>query len=246
MSIESVEDLAGMELAGKVTRAVLNAMKEAVHPGITTGELDEIGAAVMHKAGGRSAPRLVYNFPGRSCISVNDEIVHGVPGKRRLVAGDIVKLDVTVEVNGYMADASESIGVGSLKRDSRRLVDCATLAFHNGLAQVRPGARAYDIGRAVHRTVAQAGYSVVNDLMGHGIGRTIHEQPSIPNHFDPRCADILTEGLVFTIEPLISMGDSRTVTLKDGWTVRTRDRSLAAHHEHTVVVTADGARLLTA
>jgi len=246
MSIESVEDLAGMELAGKVTRAVLNAMKEAVHPGITTGELDEIGAAVMHKAGGRSAPRLVYNFPGRSCISVNDEIVHGVPGKRRLVAGDIVKLDVTVEVNGYMADACESIGVGSLKRDSRRLVDCATLAFHNGLAQVRPGARAYDIGRAVHRTVAQAGYSVVNDLMGHGIGRTIHEQPSIPNHFDPRCADILTEGLVFTIEPLISMGDSRTVTLKDGWTVRTRDRSLAAHHEHTVVVTADGARLLTA
>ena len=139
MSIESAEDLAGMELAGKVTRVVLNAMKEAVRPGISTGELDEIGATVMRASGGRSAPKLVYNFPGQNCISVNDEIVHGVPGKRRLVAGDVVKLDVTVEVNGYMADACESVGVGSIKRESRRLVDYAALAFRNGLAQVRPG-----------------------------------------------------------------------------------------------------------
>jgi len=246
MSIESAEDLAGMELAGKVTRVVLNAMKEAVRPGISTGELDEIGATVMRASGGRSAPKLVYNFPGQNCISVNDEIVHGVPGKRRLVAGDVVKLDVTVEVNGYMADACESVGVGSIKRESRRLVDYAALAFRDGLAQVRPGARAYDIGRAVQKTVAQAGYSVVNELSGHGIGRTIHERPTIPNYYDPRCSDVLTEGLVFTIEPLIAMGGPRTVTLKDGWTVRTRDRSLAAHYEHTVVVTSDGARLLTA
>jgi methionyl aminopeptidase len=246
MSIESAEDLAGMELAGRVTRAVLNAMKEAVRPGISTGELDEIGAAVMRAAGGRSAPRLVYNFPGQNCISVNDEIVHGVPGKRQLVAGDLVKLDVTVEVNGYMADACESVGVGSIQQESRRLVDCASQAFRDGMAQVRPGARAYDIGRAVYKTVTRAGYSVVNDLTGHGIGRTIHERPTIPNHYDPRCSDVLTEGLVFTIEPLIAMGGSRTVTLQDGWTVRTRDRSLAAHYEHTLVVTSDGARLLTA
>jgi methionyl aminopeptidase len=235
-----------MELAGKVTRAVLNAMKAAVRPGISTGELDEIGAGVMRAAGGRSAPKLVYGFPGQSCISVNDEIVHGVPGKRRLETGDVVKLDVTVEVNGYMADACESVGVGSLKQETRRLVDCAAEAFRDGLAQVRPGARAFDIGRAVHKTVARAGYSVVRDLTGHGIGHTIHEKPTIPNDFDPRCSDILTEGLVFTIEPIIAMGGPRTVTLKDGWTVRTRDRSLAAHHEHTVVVTSDGARLLTA
>lgn len=246
MSIESAEDLAGMELAGKVTRAVLNAMKAAVRPGITTGELDEIGAGVMRAAGGRSAPKLVYGFPGQSCISVNDEIVHGVPGKRRLETGDVVKLDVTVEVNGYMADACESVGVGSLKQETRRLIDCATQAFRDGLAQVRPGARAFDIGRAVHKTVARAGYSVVRDLTGHGIGHTIHEKPTIPNDFDPRCSDILTEGLVFTIEPIIAMGGPRTVTLKDGWTVRTRDRSLAVHHEHTVVVTSSGARLLTA
>jgi methionyl aminopeptidase len=246
MSIESVEDLAGLELAGRVTRAVLDAMKEAVRPGISTGELDEIGAVVMRAAGGRSAPKLVYKFPGQNCISVNDEIVHGVPGKRRLVAGDVVKLDVTIEVNGYMADACESVGVGSIKQESRRLVDCASQAFRDGLAQVRPGARAYDIGRAVYKTVMGAGYSVVNDLTGHGIGRTIHETPTIPNYYDPRFSDVLTEGLVFTIEPIIAMGGPRTVTLKDGWTVRTRDRSLAAHHEHTVVVTSDGARLLTA
>jgi methionyl aminopeptidase len=246
MSIESVEDLAGMELAGQVTRLVLNAMKAAVRPGISTGELDEIGAAVMRAAGGRSAPKLVYNFPGQNCISVNDEIVHGVPGKRRLEAGDVVKLDVTVEVNGYMADACESVAVGSIKQESRRLVDCASQAFRDGLAQVRPGARAYDIGRAIHKTVTGAGYSVVHDLTGHGIGRTIHESPTIPNDYDLRCSDVLTEGLVFTIEPIIAMGGPRTVTLKDGWTVRTRDRSLAAHHEHTIVVTANGARLLTA
>ena len=246
MSIESAEDLAGMELAGKVTRAVLNAMKAAVRPGISTAELDEIGAAVMRAHGGRSAPKLVYNFPGQNCISVNDEIVHGVPGKRLLQAGDVVKLDVTVEVNGYMADACESVAVGSIKQETRRLVDCASQAFRDGLAQVRPGVRAYDIGRAIHKTVTGAGFSVVHDLTGHGIGRTIHEKPTIPNDYDLRCSDVLTEGLVFTIEPIIAMGGPRTVTLKDGWTVRTRDRSLAAHYEHTILVTADGARLLTA
>jgi methionyl aminopeptidase len=246
MSIESAEDLAGMELAGTVTRTVLNAMKEAVRPGISTGELDEIGAEVMRASGARSAPKLVYNFPGQSCISVNDEIVHGVPGRRRLAAGDVVKLDVTVEINGYMADACESVGVGSIRQESRRLLNCAVEAFQDGLAQVRPGARAYDIGRAVHKAVTRAGFSVVHDLTGHGIGRTIHERPTIPNDYDLRCSDVLTEGLVFTIEPLIAMGGARTVTLKDGWTVRTRDRSLAAHHEHTVVVTSNGARLLTA
>jgi methionyl aminopeptidase len=124
MSIDSVEDLAGMEKAGKVTRAVLDAMKAAVKPGITTAELDEVGAATMRALGGRSAPKLVYGFPGQNCISVNEEIVHGVPGERRLANGDLVKLDVTVEVDGYMADACETVGVGSVKQESQRLMDC--------------------------------------------------------------------------------------------------------------------------
>jgi methionyl aminopeptidase len=157
-----------------------------------------------------------------------------------------VKLDVTVEVNGYMADACESVGVGSINQESQRLVSCAIQAFRDGLAQVRPGVRAFEIGRAVQKTVTHAGYHVVRDLTGHGIGHTIHEAPTIPNYFDASCSDVLTEGLVFTIEPLIAIGTARSVTLNDGWTIRTRDRSLAAHYENTVFVTHDGAQLLTA
>ncbi|MGD0892920.1 MAG: type I methionyl aminopeptidase [Terracidiphilus sp.] len=246
MSIETPEDLAGMEFAGKVTRAVLEAMKGAVRPGVSTLELDEIGAETMKKYGARSAPKLVYDFPGHNCISVNDEIVHGVPGNRILLNGDLVKLDVTVEVGGYMGDACETVAVGSIRQESKRLMDCVSQAFLAGLSAVRPGARAFDIGRQVQKTVRGAGYCVVNDLCGHGIGRTIHEKPTIPNEFDQRFSELLTEGLVFTIEPMIAIGTSRTITLKDGWTVRTRDRSLSAHHEHTVLVTKDGARLLTA
>src|SRR5271156_6513507 len=200
MSIESPGDLAGMELAGRATRAVLNAMKNAVRPGITTKELDEIGFSVMKQFGARSAPKLVYGFPGQSCISVNDEIVHGVPGNRKLNAGDAVKLDVTFEVNGFMADAGESVGVGSINQQSQKLIDCAVQAFRDGLARVRPGTRAFEIGRAIQKTVARAGYFVIRDLSGHGIGRTIHESPTIPNQYDARCSDLLTEGLVFTIE----------------------------------------------
>jgi len=241
MSIDNDEDLAGMERAGKVTRAVLESMKAAVRPGISTRELDEIGAETMRALGARSAPKMVYNFPGHNCISVNDEVVHGVPGGRKLV-----KLDVTVEVNGYMADACETVAVGWPGNQARQLMECVKQAFWAGASAARPGARAFDIGREVQRTVAAAGFAVVNGLTGHGIGRTIHERPTIPNRFDPRCSDILHEGLVFTIEPMIAVGTSRTVTLKDGWTVRTRDRSLSAHFEHTMLLKKDGVRLLTA
>ena len=246
MSIDNDEELAGMEQAGKATRAVLDSMKAAVQPGVSTRELDEIGAETMRRLGARSAPKMVYNFPGYNCISVNDEIVHGVPGGRRLAKGDLVKLDVTVEVGGFMADACETVAVGTVSNQARQLMECVKRAFWSGVTAVRPGARAFDIGREVQRTVSASGYAVVRDLTGHGIGRTIHERPTIPNQFDPRCSDVLHEGLVFTIEPMIAVGTSRTVTLKDGWTVRTRDRSLSAHHEHTMVVMKDGARLLTA
>lgn len=246
MSIESPEDLAGMEKAGKATRAVLNAMKAAVRPGVSTRELDEIGAVVMRSFGARSAPKLVYGFPGHSCISVNDEVVHGIPGARRLENGDLVKLDVTVEVDGYMADACETVAVGAVANESKNLMECAQRAFWAGAAVVRPGIRACEIGREVDRTVRASGYSVVRDLTGHGIGRTIHEKPTIPNVYDRQFSDVLTEGLVFTIEPMIAAGTSRAITLKDGWTVRTRDRSRSAHYEQTLVVMKDGARLLTA
>ena len=246
MSIESPSDLAGLERAGAVTRLVIEAMKAAVRPGISTLELDKIGGDVMRRHGARSAPHLVYAFPGHNCISINDEVVHGVPGARTLQPGDLVKLDVTVELDGYMADACETVAVPPIRRQQKDLIDCAQSAFHAGLQRVRPGRRAFEVGESIHREVTRCGYSVVRDLTGHGIGRTIHEPPTIPNHRDPNCDAILTEGLVFTIEPLISAGSPRTFLKHDGWTIRTRDRALSAHYEHTVVVTAQGARLLTA
>lgn len=246
MSINSPEDLKGLERAGRVTRLVLDAMKAAVRPGISTLELDAIAGEVMRKNGARSAPRLVYGFPGQTCISVNEEVVHGIPGSRKLAPGDLVKLDVTVEVNGYMADACETVAVPPVRKPHQQLIDCARQAFQCGLQRVKPGIRAYEIGESIHREVMRHGYSIARGLTGHGIGHTIHEAPIIPNHRDLACADIITEGLVFTIEPLIAAGGPRVVVKQDGWTIRTRDRSLAAHYEHTLVVTASGARLLTA
>jgi methionyl aminopeptidase len=246
MSIESPSDLAGLERAGVVIRLVIEAMKTALRPGISTLELDQIGGDVMRSHGARSAPHLVYAFPGNNCISVNDEVVHGVPGPRTIQPGDLVKLDVTVELDGYMADACETVAVPPVRTQQKNLIAGAQSAFHAGLQRVHPGARAYQIGESIHREVTRCGYSVVRDLTGHGIGRTIHEPPRIPNHRDPSCDAVLTEGLVFTIEPIIAVGSCRIFLKHDGWTIRTQDCSLSAHYEHTVVVTTQGARLLTA
>ena len=251
MSIENTIDLQGMQNAGRITRKVLDAMKQAVRPGVTTAALDRVARSVLERHGARSAPKLVYGFPGYACISVNDEVVHGIPCERALAAGDLVKLDVTIERGGYMADACETVLVegtlnGPSNDASHALIDCAVRAFQQGLAQARVGTRVYEIGAAVENEVRRSGYSVVRELTGHGIGRTIHETPTIPNYRDLRCSSKLTDGLVFTIEPLISAGTPRTRINADGWTIHTRDRSLAAHYEHTVLLTRSGPVLLTA
>lgn len=243
MSIKTPEELAGMKAAGRIVRKMLEAMKHAVRSGITTGELDEIGAAIMREHGARSAPAMVYGFPGVSCISVNDEIVHGIPGKRRLRNGDLLKLDVTIEKDGYMADAAETVIVGSGSPAGERLAACARRAFERALLSARAGNRVKEIGRAVEAEVRKGGFFVIHQLCGHGIGRTIHEQPSVPNFADPQARQILTEGLVITIEPIIASQSSRAVLARDGWTMRTADRGLAAHHEHTLMIT-DGEPLL--
>jgi len=179
-------------------------------------------------------------------ISVNDEVVHGVPGARQLRPGDLVKLDVTVEKNGYMADSAQTTIVGLGTDVARRLRACALAAFRKALQAARTGNRVSEIGRAVEAEVRRRGFTVVHGLGGHGIGRTIHEKPSVPNVYDPRQRDLLTDGLVLTIEPIISAGSSRTVEDRDGWTLRTTDGSLSAHHEHTIVITRDQPVVLTA
>lgn len=243
MSIKTPEELAGMKAAGRIVRKMLEAMKSAVRSGIATGELDEIGAVIMREHGARSAPAMVYGFPGVSCISVNDEIVHGIPGKRRLRSGDLLKLDVTIEKDSFMADAAETVVVGDGSQIGQRLAACAQRAFERALLSARAGNRVNEIGRAVEAEVRGSGFFVIHQLCGHGIWRTIHEQPSVPNFADPQARQILTEGLVITIEPIIASQSSRAVLARDGWTMRTADRGLAAHHEHTLMIT-DGEPLL--
>ena len=246
MSINEPEELAGMRAAGGVVQLMLAAMKAEVRPGITTAALDEVGANVMRQHGAQSAPALVYGFPGVSCISLNDEAVHGIPGERAVEAGDLVKLDVTIEKDGFMADAAETVAVGEVSEENQRLIACAERAFAKAMLVARAGFCVFEIGRAVEREVRRSGFSVIRDLGGHGIGRTIHEEPRVPNYADPAANQILTEGLVITVEPIIAAGSGRAFVANDGWTVRTADRRPSAHFEHTLMITQSEPILLTA
>ena len=246
MSINTPEEMEKMRAAGDVVRRVIAAMKQEVRPGVTTAHLDAIGAGVMREHGAQSAPSLVYKFPGANCISINDEAVHGIPGERQVQEGDLVKLDVTIEKDGFMADAAVTVPVGTVPEESQRLLDCAERAFQKAMLVARAGFRVLEIGRAVEKEVRRAGFSVIRELGGHGIGRTIHEEPRIPNYADPEASQILTEGLVITVEPIIAAGSGRAVLDKDGWTVKTADRRPSAHYEHTLVITKGEPILLTA
>lgn len=256
MTIRSRDELDGLREVGLVVREALDALEAAVRAGISTSELDAVASAVFRAHGARSAPQLVYDFPGTVCISVNDEIVHGVPGSRRLAAGDLVKLDVTAEKDGFVADAARTVVVPSPEPaadegDRRvelgcRLMRCAEDAFHAAMDVVRVGARVRDIGRVVETTVERHGFAVVRELSGHGVGRSIHEEPTVPNFYQHESRVRLHRGLVLAIEPIISAGSGAAFMAADGWTVKTVDGALAAHYEHTVVVTEGAPTLVTA
>lgn len=246
MSIESSADWDGLWAVSKVARETLDLLARHVQPGISTGQLDALAARFLRDQGAHAAPARVYGFPGTVLISVNDEVVHGVPGPRVVVAGDLVSLDVTIEMGGYVADAARSLVVPPGRKAATELVNCARTAFEAALAVARAGVRVSEIGRAVEREVRGRGFAVMKGLTGHGVGRTIHEPPSVPNEWDPRQTDLLTEGLVITIEPMVTMGSGLTVEDDDGWTIRTRDGRLAAHHEDTLVITRDRPIVLTA
>jgi methionyl aminopeptidase len=245
MSINEPAELEGMRAVGAVVGMVLEAMKHEVRPGVTTAQLDEVGSQVMRQHGAQSAPALVYKFPGASCISVNDEAVHGIPGKRALQEGDLVKLDVTVEKDGFMADAAVTVPVGRVTKERQDLMECAERAFAKAMLVARAGFRVSEIGRVVEREVRRSGFSVIRQLAGHGIGRTIHEEPRVPNFPDPHASQILTEGLVIAVEPIIAAGSGRTVTAQDGWTIVTADHQASAHYEHTLMITKGAPVLLT-
>jgi methionyl aminopeptidase len=246
MSVETEEELEGLRRAGRVVAEALRAMRAAVREGISTAELDDVAARVLREHGARSAPSVVYGFPGTTCISVNQEVVHGVPGSRRLRGGDLVTLDVTVELDGYYADAAVTVGVPPVPELAQRLLTCAEAAFWRAARAARAGERLSAIGGKVEAEVRRHGFEVFRDICGHGIGRSIHEEPSVCNYYDPRERRRLSEGLVIAVEPLVSAGARYTRTGADGWTLSSADGSLSAHYEHTIVVTKGAPILLTA
>ena len=246
MSIRSQTEFDKLRAIGRIVRKALDKAATAVRPGVTTGELDKIGAGVLAQNGAESAPPKVYGFPGALCISVNDEAIHGIPGERVVRTGDLVKLDLVAEKDGFYADAAVTVRVGEVSTTADELARCAERAFYRALGSARAGNRVYEIGREVERETRRSGFNVIRDLCGHGVGRTIHEPPSVPNYHDPRLRSRLTEGLVITIEPIISAGSGQGVLQPDRWTVRTADGSLSAHYEHTVVITKREPILLTA
>lgn len=245
MSIESYAQLIALREVVRICHLALRAMADYLRPGVTTRNVADVGTKVMRENGARSAPSLVYGFPGEICISVNEEAVHGIPGSRVIRAGDLVKLDVTFEKHGYMGDAAITVPIEPIREDARRLVSCAERAFNAAMRAARPRHRINEIGKAVEMEVKRSGFSVMRSLGGHGIGRTIHEPPSVPNFHDPAAVGRLTSGLVVAVEPIISTGNGQSFTGKDGWTEYTADGSLSAHFEHTIVITRRRPILLT-
>lgn len=246
MSIGNNQDLAGLKEVGRIVHLALVAMSSMACPGISTQELAAVGGQVMRRHGARSAPALVYGFPGDVLISLNDEAVHGIPSAlRKIQPGDLVKLDVTFEKDGYMADAAITVPVEPVSEPARRLALCAESAFHKAMQFARANCRIYEIGRAIEREVLASGFRVIRELSGHGIGRTIHEPPRVPNFDDVTAIQRLRAGQVITVEPIVTMGSGVAEDAGDGWTMKTADGCLSAHYEHTLVITQAEPILLT-
>jgi methionyl aminopeptidase len=245
MSVDTPEQLAGLKHAGRIVAETIRAMREAVAPGVSTRQLDAIAAEVFADAGARSGPILTYAYPGSVCISVDEEVVHGVPGDRVLREGELVSLDVAAELDGYHADAAATVAVGEVDGRRRRLMRTTRSALDAGIEAAQPGATLQDVGRAIEREVRRHGFRVFRELTGHGIGRAMHEPPTVFNWPAPVATARLTPGLVFTIEPMVTTGKPRLTIGADGWTVSTADGSPSAHEEHTIMVADGGPVVLT-
>jgi methionyl aminopeptidase len=247
MSVGSEDDLDGICVAGAAAARVLRVMLDAVESGVTPVELNHIGAIEMRGLGARSAPMLSVGFPAETCISVNEAIAHGIPGESPLGDGDLVNIDVSLELDGYFADTGASIPVQPGNPELDRLCAAGRRALERALGEVRPGALFNRIGWAAEETARASGYEIVRDLCGHGVGRSLHEEPrEIPGYYDPRDRRRFREGSVLAIEPFVSTGARHVRALEDGWTLVTDDGGLAVQFEHTVVVTPAGALVVTA
>jgi methionyl aminopeptidase len=242
--IKSPDDIEGMRFACRAAREILEEVSLAVVPGVTTGEIDKLTARLISARGGRS-PFLHYRgFPGHICISVNDEIVHGIGGARRVQYGDIVKLDIGIVLRGWVGDTATTIPVGEIPTATTRLLQKTQEALAVGIEQARAGNRVHHISEAIEQFVVANGYSVVREFVGHGVGRTLHEEPHVPNYGQDEKRR-LKPGMTIAIEPMVNMGRAQVRVLADGWTVVTNDGKPSAHFEHTVHITEDEPEILT-
>lgn len=240
MSINGRHDIEGLQRIGAIVAEARDAMGARVEPGVTTAELDAIGKEVLDRHGARSAPQLAYGFPGTTCISVNDDVAHGIPSSERaLRAGDLVNIDVSAELDGYWADTGASFPVGEISAQSKALLKATRQALHDAMEHARAGSPMHNIGRAVERRAKRCGFKVIRNLCGHGVGRYIHEEPQVPNTFHPLNRTPLREGWVITIEPFFTTRATTAITAPDGWTLRTPDGSRGAQFEHTMIITRD-------
>jgi methionyl aminopeptidase len=238
MTISDQRDVEALKRVGAIVAEARDAMGAAVAPGITTEDLDAIGREILKRHGARSAPQLAYGFPGTTCISINDELAHGIPSKKRVLReGDLVNIDVSAELDGYWADTGASFPVGQVSERASSLLATTRQALEDAMAEVRAGAPVRNIGSAVERRAKRGGFQVIRDLCGHGVGRHIHEEPSVPNTTKHRDGMKLWEGLVMTIEPFLTTNATRVVEDCDGWTLRTPNGCLGAQFEHTMIVT---------
>ncbi len=249
IELKSPTDIEKMRAAGRVLVSALREARPLVRPGVTTEEIDHAIRDFVLERGGELLFYRYKGFPASTCISINEEVVHGIPSrKRRLREGDIVKIDAGVRLQGFCSDAARTLPVGEVGEEARRLIEACAEALKRGIAAARPGARVSDISRTIQDHAEGKGYSVVRQFVGHGIGRKMHERPQVPNYVEPGLLKddlVLKPGLVLAIEPMVNVGTWEVVTLKDRWTVVTSDRRLSAHMEHTVAVTEEGPEVLT-
>jgi methionyl aminopeptidase len=245
IAIKTDEEMTAMRASGRVAAGVLAKVAAAVVPGVTTGGLDELARTLIREHGAESAFLGYRGFPGAICVSVNEEVIHGIPGRRVIAWGDVVSLDVGVRYRGFIGDTATTVMVGVTDTATVRLVEATRRALAAGIAAVRPEGRLSDVSHAVEQAALAAGCSVVREFVGHGVGRELHEEPQVPNYGRPGRGPVLKVGMTFCIEPMINLGRPEVDVLADKWTVVTRDGRPSAHFEHTIAVRADGAEILT-
>ena len=234
-----------MRRAGSIVGATLALLRSSVEPGLTTKDLDNIAYKEIVRHGGKPTFKGYRGFPASICASVNEEIVHGIPGKRVLKEGDIIKMDVGATIDGFIGDAAISVAVGKVAPEAIELMDATRLSLEEGIKAAMPGNRIGDIGAAVQKYGESKGYGVVREFVGHGVGRFLHEDPQVPNYGRPGLGPLLRTGMCIAIEPMLNMGDWHTRILDDQWTVVTADGKLSSHFEHTIAITDDGPEIMT-